>query len=431
MLDAAWADGNVGTTNLYQVDHDEHWTTSSPEYKWLAADLASHPGGVKMAVFHFPLRSDNSTQRSDTILQNSSANPNAHQPRGAPGRQRGPVAFNGHAHTYQRITPATTTGQIINYVTGGGGGILEPVSQGSTCTGLLATGDIYALGWSPSGTGPTSGTGSSCGPGTSTPQSAAEVYNFLEVKVTGTTVTVTPINAAGQSFDVQTYTPTTVTANPSTPANVTATATSSSSIQINWNASTETGGAIADYTVSRSVSGGSYSQLATVAAPATTYTDTTAKSGVQYTYRITATDNGSPPQTSAAGHVEQGGHPVGPGGRHGHGHVGGVGRPRVDGLDGGGQRDHRLVPDRPEQCPAGLGLGCHRLHRRFGPARHHVHLLGDGDRLDRSPIHPDQLQPGDHPGVGPSVQRAPARAGGQQLYESPPGRLGGRLGRRP
>ena len=179
--------------------------------------------------------------------------------------------------------------------------MLEPVTTGSTCTALFATEDIYALGWSPSGAGPTSGTGSACGPGTVAPQSAADVYNFLEVTVSGTSVTVTPINAAGQSFDVQTYTPTTVTTKPSTPANVTATATSSSSVQVNWNASTETGGAIASYAVSRSVSGGSYVPLGTVKAPTTSFTDSSAQSGVQYTYRVTATDNGSPTQTSAAG----------------------------------------------------------------------------------------------------------------------------------
>jgi Calcineurin-like phosphoesterase/Fibronectin type III domain len=301
VLDASWADGNVGTSNLYQVDYDEHWTPASPEYQWLAADLASHPGGVKMAVFHFPLRSDNSTQGSDPLLQNSTANPNATTSLEALLAGNGvSVAFNGHAHTYQRITPRQA-GQITNYVTGGGGGVLEPVTQGGTCTSLLTTEDIYALGWSPSGAGPTAGTGSSCGPGTSTPQSAADVYNFLEVKVSGTTVTVTPVNAAGRSFDIQTYTPTSVTANPSTPANVTATATSSSTIQVNWNASNETGGAIASYAVYRNVNGGSYSLLAKVASPATTYTDNTADPGAQYAYRITATDNGSPPQTSTAG----------------------------------------------------------------------------------------------------------------------------------
>ena len=201
VLDASWGDSNVGTSNLYQVDYNKHWTPSSPEYQWLAADLASHPGGVKMAVFHFPLRSDNSTQASDTQLQNSSANPNASTSLEALLAGNGvSIAFNGHAHTYQRINPHGA-GQITNYVTGGGGGVLEPVSGGSTCTSLQATEDIYALGWSPSGAGPTSGTGSSCGPGTTPPQSAADVYNFLKVTVTGTTVVVTPTNAAGKIFD--------------------------------------------------------------------------------------------------------------------------------------------------------------------------------------------------------------------------------------
>ncbi|HEY6537968.1 MAG TPA: hypothetical protein VI138_02875, partial [Candidatus Dormibacteraeota bacterium] len=41
--------------------------------------------------------------------------------------------------------------------------------------------------------------------GAPTPQSAAQVYNFLKVTVVGDTVTVTPTNAAGQAFDQQTY----------------------------------------------------------------------------------------------------------------------------------------------------------------------------------------------------------------------------------
>jgi hypothetical protein len=35
---------------------------------------------------------------------------------------------------------------------------------------------------------------------------AADVYSFLKVTVTGNKVTVTPMNAAGKTFDVQTYT---------------------------------------------------------------------------------------------------------------------------------------------------------------------------------------------------------------------------------
>ena len=69
--------GGIGSTTAvaacepYQADADEHWQTTSPEYQWLAADLAAHPGGVKLAVFHFPLRSDSASQPSDPYTQNS------------------------------------------------------------------------------------------------------------------------------------------------------------------------------------------------------------------------------------------------------------------------------------------------------------------------------------------------------------------------
>jgi hypothetical protein len=214
VIDGAWADGsNVGTatgsacTNAgegacpgYQVDHDVHWMTSSPEYKWLAADLASHPGTVKLAVWHYPLRSDQSSQDSDVYLQNSSANPYQSSSLEALLAANGvKVVFNGHAHDYQRISPSST-GQITNYVTGGGGAVLEPVETGTgACSAFQSSGTIYAIGWSP-----TSNTGTACG--APTPQSAAQVYNFLKVTVNGGTMTVTPINAAGQSFDVQSYT---------------------------------------------------------------------------------------------------------------------------------------------------------------------------------------------------------------------------------
>jgi hypothetical protein len=223
VLNAAWADGsNIGTATGsacsptgatvtgcqgYQIDYDKHWTPTSPEYQWLAADMANHPGTVKMAVWHYPLRSDNSTQPSDVYLQNSAANPaqstSLEKLLAAGGVQ---VVFNGHAHTYQRITPNNyqQNGQVVTYVTGGGGAVLEPVSGQTTaaCKSFLASSDIYAIGWSP-----TNNAGSSCG--TTVPfgpsLSAAQVYNFLKVTVNGGTVTVTPVNAAGQSFDQKTY----------------------------------------------------------------------------------------------------------------------------------------------------------------------------------------------------------------------------------
>ncbi len=289
VLDAGWADGNVGTADHYKVDYDNHWAPGSPEYQWLANDLASHPGGVKLAVFHFPLRSDNSTESSDTYLQNSSANPNASTSLEALLAANGvSIAFNGHAHTYQRINPRSP-GQITNYVTGGGGGVLEPV--GSGCASLFGSASVYALGWSPSGAGPTSGSGSNCGVGSTTPTSAAQVYNFLKVTVTGSTIVVDPINAEGQSFDTQTYTASGNSSTPSTPGMVTASATSSTSIQVSWNASTETGGTITGYSVLRKGPGSTYGQLATLPGTATSLVDPTIQPGTRFTYEVIASDS--------------------------------------------------------------------------------------------------------------------------------------------
>jgi hypothetical protein len=271
----------VSGCQQYQIDYDKHWTTSSPEYKWLAADLAAHPGGVKMAVFHYPLRSDNSSQPSDVYLQNSSSNPNQASSLESLLSANGvDLAFNGHAHTYQRIDPGQP-GQITNYVTGGGGGVLEPVDGGAGCDNPGAK-DVYALGWSPS-----SNTGSSCGataPAGSS-LSAADVYNFLQVTVNGNQVTVTPTNAAGHTFDVQTYTlGSSGGSSPTTPSNVTA-ATTSSSVQVNWTASTEAGGTIRSYNVYRNGV-----QVGAVNAPATGYTDTSIQPNTTYTYSVIAVD---------------------------------------------------------------------------------------------------------------------------------------------
>ena len=81
LLDASWSDSNTGDATggpcgshcaMYQVDRDAHWTATAAEYQWLAQDLAAHPGGLKFAFFHFPLRSDDSTEPDDVYLQNTS-----------------------------------------------------------------------------------------------------------------------------------------------------------------------------------------------------------------------------------------------------------------------------------------------------------------------------------------------------------------------
>jgi hypothetical protein len=197
ILTADWSDNTTGSatggtcgTNCksYQVDADQHWQPNNPEYQWLKADLAAHPGGLKFAVFHYPLRSDDASQPSDTFLQNTP---------GSSGtleqllHDNGvDIAFNGHAHIYQRNTPPA--GGIISYVTGGGGAKLVPVNHCSAT-------DAYALGWSYS-----TAKGSKCG-SAPTPTSPSQVFNYLLVNVSAGHVTVSPKNAAGQTFDQQSY----------------------------------------------------------------------------------------------------------------------------------------------------------------------------------------------------------------------------------
>jgi hypothetical protein len=215
VLDAAWADSNVGTVATgtdcglagssqasacaaYQVQAENHWTVNSAEYQRLEQDLASHPGGIKFAVIHYPLSLDIASQPGDDYLDNTPANPTAPASLDALLANNGvDIAFNGHAHIYQRSIP-TGAGQVISYTSGGGGAVLEPLLGGSTCNALASTESVYALGWSP-----TSGAGSSCN--APRPQSAAQGYNFLKVTVAGDQVTVRPTNAAGLVFDQQIY----------------------------------------------------------------------------------------------------------------------------------------------------------------------------------------------------------------------------------
>jgi Calcineurin-like phosphoesterase/Purple acid Phosphatase, N-terminal domain len=185
ILDAAWANSNVGTASLYKNDYDNHWTTTSEEYQWLVQDLAAHPGGTKFAFFHFPLHSPNSTESSDTYLSGAGHLEELLANNGVD------LIFNGHAHTYARATPEAYP---VSYVTGGGGAKLEPAT---VCGAPIAA----ALGWSYS----SSTHGSSCG-SLPRPTTIDRVFHFILVTVSGSTVTVAPTDELGRTFDVQKYT---------------------------------------------------------------------------------------------------------------------------------------------------------------------------------------------------------------------------------
>ena len=277
LLDGSWTEANVGTASgtacpytagsatckAYQIDADVHFQPSSVEYQWLSSDLQAHPGGIKLAFFHYPLRSDNATQDSDVYVQQTL------EPLLA--RNGVQIAFSGHAHDYERNL-AVGPNTVISYVTGGGGGVISTVA-GKGCSSW----DAYAIGWT-YGTG----TGQKCG-SAPVPTSDSMVYHFLKITIRGNTVVVDPVNAAGQVFDEQTYT--FAMPVPSAPTNVVATATGATSGSLTWAASSEPGGSISGYQITRN-----QTPLTTVAGSVTSYTDSALQPVTTYTYTVVAVD---------------------------------------------------------------------------------------------------------------------------------------------
>jgi hypothetical protein len=232
VLDASWGNSNVGTADggtcgshctIYQVDHDAHWTASSAEYQWLAADLAAHPGGVKFAVFHFPLRSDDSTEPDDAYLDAGPGTSGSLEQLLKDGGVR--LAFNGHAHDYQRnVAPPFG---VISYTSGGGGGSASSIG-GHGCSST----DAYAVGWSYS-----KSRGNACGAAIPVTDDS-QIYHFLKVAVNGSTVTVSPTDSTGAVFDQYSYNLAPDSTAPTVPGTPTITATSSKAT-LAWTAATD------------------------------------------------------------------------------------------------------------------------------------------------------------------------------------------------
>ncbi len=183
VLDGAWAD----TQGAYQGDFLGHWNgpvsgcgPCGAELTWLKSDLAAHASTpIKFAFFHYPLHADSSGQGTDTYLDG---------PTGLEGllaNNNVQIAFNGHAHQYERNYPQIPGKPLVTYVDGNGGDALGSVGG---CSAF----DAYAI-----------GSGSSCH--APTPASDANVYGFVLVTVNGSQVTVTPTDSTGRTFDVQTY----------------------------------------------------------------------------------------------------------------------------------------------------------------------------------------------------------------------------------
>jgi hypothetical protein len=160
---------------------------------------------------------------------------------------------------------------VTSYVTGGGGGSAQAVIRCSTT-------DAYAVGWNY-----ISGKGSACG-AAAKPTSDSQIYHFLKVTVNGTTVTVTPTDSQGHTFDPMTYNFAADTTPPSAPGSLTASQNGSDAVTLTWSEATDNIG-VSAYDIYRN---GTY--LATVAPGVTSYTDSTATSGTGYTYLVNARD---------------------------------------------------------------------------------------------------------------------------------------------
>ena len=264
ILDVAWLESNIGTAaSAYQVDYDYHWTPASPEYQWLQADLAAHPGMLKFAVWHYPLYTDDNNIQPDTYIQGSGSLEGLLHQYGVN------LAFMGHTHTYERNI-ASPVG-LPSYINGGGGGVLNTLGK------CLSPYDAYAISFNP--------TGKACG-SASPPTSADQVYHFNLISVNGMHVTVSPTNSLGQTFDVQSYdfSAGSESIPPSIPANLAATPASGTEVDLSWTASTDNT-AVRGYDVYRNGV-----LLATTDANAFAYSDTSLTPQTSYSYSVDAFD---------------------------------------------------------------------------------------------------------------------------------------------
>ena len=278
VLETAWDSGNVGEATQYKNDFDNHWTVTSPEYQWLKDDLADHTSTpLKFAFFHYPLYSDQSSQTSNQFLQGKDSLEGLLSDNGVD------IAFSGHAHVYQRnLKPHP--GSLVSYVTGGGGASLASIG-----TAGCSDTDAYGIGWKS-----TTSVGAACGDAR-VPTRTDQVHHVLLVTVDGTRVTVTPTNAAGDTFDIATYEFGADGAGaPTPPEGLTATAVSTSQLTLSWSPSTDDIG-VNRYTIYRDGE-----SLATVRGWTTTYADRGLAANSTHTYRVVASDgNGNTSGSSA------------------------------------------------------------------------------------------------------------------------------------
>ena len=225
--------------------------SSSPQYTWLAADLASHANTCTIAYFHHPLFNigPEGTQTGMSPIWTLMA-------------QNGvSIVINGHDHTYQRWVPLDGNGNpspsgITEFIAAGGG---HGVQTFKTTDSRVAF-------------------SSDANPGT---------FGVLKLALSASGANFSYINTSGATVDsgvIPCFKAGSDTQAPSAPGSLIATASSSTRVDLSWLASNDNVG-VSGYTIYRNGA-----SLASVSSSTLGYSDTTASPSTTYSYAVDAYD---------------------------------------------------------------------------------------------------------------------------------------------
>jgi hypothetical protein len=222
---------------------------ASPQYQWLAADLAAHPNICTIAFYHHPMYfvgpvvDPQNMNFIWALLAQSGVD----------------LVLNGHDHNYQRWKPldgngALSSNGITEFVVGGGGhGMQEFVLTDNRLAAGSDTPDAF---------------------GALRLQLNQDGAGYQYINTAGTALDFGSVACSGAPAD---NTP------PSQPTNLAATSSDSNRVHLTWKASTDNVG-VTGYDIYRD------GAFLTTAPPLTSYDDLTVLPDTTYSYRIRARD---------------------------------------------------------------------------------------------------------------------------------------------
>jgi hypothetical protein len=236
-------DVTIGPVEFFMLNGDSREpdgnTVTSPQATWLRNELAASTATWKLVLTHFPPYSTAQWAVSTAARW--------------PYQQWGATAvFSGHSHTYERLLEDNN----FPYFVDGLGGDSRDTFTDSPAAGsqVRFTGD----------------------------------YGAMLIQADTSQITfqfVGAWNYPGQVFDTYTIHAATSTG-PAVPSNLTATAARTAQLGLAW---ADQSASVTGFKIERSTDGSTFTQIATVGASTTTYSDTGLTPGTQYWYRVRAT----------------------------------------------------------------------------------------------------------------------------------------------